>query len=191
MFAAKSPVCSDQVFVKIAVLAMVWGVSACDSTTPNVGGGAQIEVRLEGDQLQTALPEPVLANQPLMEGLAQGKSAALMLDRCPDPVPSGLGSLVCGQTYRLSWDAQTRRWLAFGPNGILPQGAGFQSTLGKYPGQPPSQKVAVVWGLWLTIQPDMSVQMEKGPIIGTLRHMSDVGNVTNPAPSSIGQGQTR
>jgi hypothetical protein len=149
---------------------LAWGCG--DQAGSGNRGGESAEVVLGSQGAIEAKPEAILPNEPLIDGLSSGRLAELVLDKCPDPVPPGLGSLVCGATYQIYWEAPTKRWVAFGPNGAMPKGDGFDATLGKYPGTPPKQRIAIVWGLWLTLNQDDSVQMEKGPIIGSLRHVT-------------------
>jgi hypothetical protein len=179
----------------LAAYAVIKGVSAltlsfalvlqagCNQTeNARSGPTGQPEVTSGAIAKAAALPVPIPASDDLMKGIADGQGAQIVLDKCPQPPPETLGSLICGQSYQVSWDAATSRWVARGPNKVLPLGDGYDVTLAKYPGPKPSERVMVVWGLWLTIKPDLSVQMEKGPVIGTLQH---IGVAATPETAPI------
>jgi hypothetical protein len=156
----------------ILPIALLYGsLAACDQTENRVPAAVgQAEVTSGTIAAAAALPTPIPISSDLIEGLSAGQSASLVLDKCPQPAPPSLGSLICGETYRVYWDSASQRWVGMGPNKVLPVDGGYDVTLAKYPGTKPQDRVMVVWGLWLTIKPDWSVEMEKGPIIGTLRH---------------------
>lgn len=155
-------------------LAFLWQVGCNQTENARTGLSGQPEVTSGAIAKAAVLPVAIPAGEDLMKGIADGQSAKITLDKCPQPTPEALGSLICGQSYHVHWDSASQRWVARGPNKVLPLDDGFDVTLAKYPGPKPSDRVMVVWGLWLTIKPDLSVQMEKGPVIGTLRHIAAV-----------------
>jgi hypothetical protein len=158
-------------------LALLGQVGCNQTENARTGLSGQPEVTSGAVAKAVALPVAIPAGEDLMKGIADGQAAQIVLDKCPQPPPEALGSLICGQSYHVNWDNGSKRWVARGPNKVLPLGDGFDVTLAKYPGPKPSDRVMVVWGLWLTVKPDLSVQMEKGPVIGTLRHIEAVATL--------------
>lgn len=121
---------------------------------------------------EVVVPDPVPEGQDIMEGLAEGASAQLHLTCDPgSDTDSGLGTIMCGESYTVFYEAETSRWAAIGPNRVLAENGSEDPRAGaKNPGPPPSENAIVVWGRLFMIGPDGTATLESGETVGQLAH---------------------
>jgi hypothetical protein len=180
-------VASTQRYWAAAVCSLaVLVASACNQSAPTDGsvdasGKIKPLVLLGADALKAPFPDVVPANMPLLQGLEKGQMAAIKLDRCPSDdafkQANPLGTLVCGASYSVFWDAAKAAWIATGPNSALPDPSapsGFGPTRALYAGTPPSSGQIVVWGLGMKVAPSLEVSISTGQVVGTLVHMAPI-----------------
>lgn len=175
----------------LAVLAASLALlSACDQyssdeNSPATGAPATPAASAAGDNssssapaaediilAEVVVPDPVPADQDIMDGLAGGASAQLQLTCEPgSDIDSGLGTIMCGESYTVFYETETSRWAAIGPNRVLAENGSADPRAGaKNPGPPPSENAIVVWGRLFMIGPDGAATLESGDTVGQLAH---------------------
>lgn len=119
------------------------------------------------------IPAPVPSGEDLLAGLARGGSATIKIDACPAEfdAKTRLGTIVCGQSYLVFYEANTKRWGAVGPDALkIEANAQETRTAAKNPGPEPMQRVVVLWGLSLAVDDKYGLALEDGTVVGHLLH---------------------
>lgn len=159
--------------ISLAAVALVACGPKPEAAAPPAEAPAAVAPVAEAiDAASVTPPAPVAAGTDLMAGLAQGGSATVKLDACPKSnfnAAEKIGSLVCGGSYVVYYEGDTKRWVAVGPNAARvaahdeePRGAG------KNPGPDPSQRMVVIWGLGLAVDATNKVALGDGTVVGHL-----------------------
>ena len=122
------------------------------------------------------VPAPVAPGQDLLAGLAAGGSATVKTDLCPRSTPydpaGKFGTIVCGESYVVFYEAGTGRWVAKGPNAaLLAAKAPDPTSAAKNPGPAPDKRQVVIWGMNLMVMnPGNRLTLGDGTPVGHLVH---------------------